>query len=394
MQFNHIKDVKLFLKEVNELSKTNNFFCIGETSISILDNRIPQFFMVISDIEIEDIYKNFEDIYHINIYPFSFSFKYRDELFLLIKIDKRIIREGIKDLFEIINNYPENSLIIPLIFDIKNGVFKNLNNCFSLKDNNYRNSIYINDFRNISKSRYFQYSEKVFEEKYHYSYLSTTDNPLNLWINDIFNRINMSNDNISYKSSIFLISLISNESSILVDMLSKFDFFSYFFPLLEECKSHNQSKDYHPEGTLYDHLILTTKEIESNEIELKMAALLHDIGKIKAINSKNKNNLPKYPNHALISSRIARSYLIKLKDLFPFIHDMVIKTCFLIENHMKIAFLPDIDEIKKEEIMNSVYLKDLLKLLKADIKASSADLNIYKRVLSYIQRKMKQNFIR
>ncbi|NMC66752.1 MAG: HD domain-containing protein, partial [Spirochaetales bacterium] len=119
---------------------------------------------------------------------------------------------------------------------------------------------------------------------------------------------------------------------------------------------------------------------------LKLAAMLHDIGKVESISINPKANYPKYPNHANLSANIAKRYLKDILRFFPFYSQLLEKVTFLIENHMKIAFLPDLEEDKKKDILNSVYLNDLLKLLKADLNASSADLNIYKRVYSYIQK--------
>jgi hypothetical protein len=206
------------------------------------------------------------------------------------------------------------------------------------------------------------------------------------WFERLLNKINEENNFLKYRVSLLFFVLQSNESKILIKEFSKTDFFVWFFPLLEKCKTHYQTKEYHPEGTLYDHLILTAIEINSNDFALKLAAILHDIGKVESINYNPKENYPKYPNHANLSASIAKRYIKDILRFFPFYPFLLEKISFLIENHMKIAFLPDIEEDKKKDILSSMYLPDLLKLLKADLNASSADLNIYKRVYSYIQK--------
>jgi len=441
MKFNHIKEVKIYLKKLDDLIKPYKFYCIGETAISILDNKIPNLYFIISDIEISLIYKNFDEVNTIELFPYSFSFEYKEELFFLINIDKKISNKNIDLVLMYLENIIKKSLLIPLLYDPSSATFKNINKCFNFL--NKEDKKYINGFYNRNSrenSRYFEFFQKYYKENiykayngrqksnnsnikcnnksklniyskyridnkygidnYSVDYINNIDyinkkedankrgilGESSFYFNILLDKINKENDILKYRVSLLFMVFQSNESRFLIEEFSKTDFFISLFPLMGKCKMHYQTKEYHPEGTLYDHLILTAMEINSNDFALKLAAMLHDIGKVESISINPKANYPKYPNHANLSANIAKRYLKDILRFFPFYSQLLEKVTFLIENHMKIAFLPDLEEDKKKDILNSVYLNDLLKLLKADLNASSADLNIYKRVYSYIQK--------
>ncbi len=400
MNFNHIRDVKKFLKELALNLNIKILYTIGETSINILDGKIPNYFMLFSDVEIDKIYKNFENVIEIELHPFSFFFKYKEEEFFLIKLEENKIKSD-----QFIENYLykicKKSLLIPLLYDIKKCIFKNIEILTSFNTNIEFNKNILFDKKN-SKSRYFIYLIKKSiceeEDKDKINFLFDKSNHENIKIGSLIENNIKSLANLPYekkiKISILFTILTSKESSILIEEFSKTNFFIDFFPILSKCKEHYQSKEYHPEGTLYDHLVLTSKEVESSDFALKIAALLHDIGKVETINLNYNSTKPKYPNHAIISFKIAKNYIKNLANFFNFIENLETKIEFLIVNHMKIAFLPDLDENQVEGIIKSRYLKDLLKLLKADLKASSADLNIYKRVNSFITKRANPNIIR
>ena len=63
--------------------------------------------------------------------------------------------------------------------------------------------------------------------------------------------------------------------------LKKIDMVSPLFQAFENCKGVEQRADYHPEGDVFNHSlqVLTIAMKESNDIDLILAAMLHDIGK-------------------------------------------------------------------------------------------------------------------
>ena len=59
------------------------------------------------------------------------------------------------------------------------------------------------------------------------------------------------------------------------------DIVSYLIPEIKECVGFNQNNKYHKHD-VYEHLLAVTDLADTNKFEIKMAALLHDIGKPKS----------------------------------------------------------------------------------------------------------------
>lgn len=120
-----------------------------------------------------------------------------------------------------------------------------------------------------------------------------------------------------------------------------------FFSFLDECESVRQSPVHHPEGNVLIHSLQVFNVAckESDDIDLILAALLHDIGKI--VDSKKHE-------------------IIALDWLNPYCS---VKTLFLIEQHMRIWGLIK-GEMKKrrklEFLINHCWLPELLMLARWD----------------------------
>jgi len=86
------------------------------------------------------------------------------------------------------------------------------------------------------------------------------------------------------------------------------------FNILELCQGINQDPEWHPEGDVFNHSLQVVKLAfrESNDVDLILAAMLHDVG--KSIESHG---------HEQIGCKLLDSYVSS-------------KTLFLIENHMRI----------------------------------------------------------
>jgi len=119
------------------------------------------------------------------------------------------------------------------------------------------------------------------------------------------------------------------------------------FELLEACDGINQSEKWHPEGDVLLHSLQVLYQgfKENCDVDLLLAAMLHDIGKVK-------NSL----GHEDIGADM----------LVGFVSE---KTLWLIRNHMRIWYLllGDMKRIKKvEELINHPWLPELLYLIRWD----------------------------
>lgn len=120
-----------------------------------------------------------------------------------------------------------------------------------------------------------------------------------------------------------------------------------YFAYLERCKGVKQMEKHHPEGDVFNHSLqcLHWAFRESHDIDLILAAILHDIGKIE--NSKGHE-------------KIAVKHLQGV---------CTVKTLWLIEQHMRIWNLI-LGQMKRRQkvldLVNHPWLPELIQLARWD----------------------------
>jgi len=120
-----------------------------------------------------------------------------------------------------------------------------------------------------------------------------------------------------------------------------------YFQALENCRGVEQMEIHHPEGNVFNHSlqVLTHAFRETDDTDLILAAMLHDVGKV--VESKG---------HEQIAIELLDEYLSA-------------KTKWLIEQHMRIWYLIK-GEMKKlskvRELIEHPFLQDLILLARWD----------------------------
>ncbi|MBV5347190.1 CCA tRNA nucleotidyltransferase [bacterium] len=99
----------------------------------------------------------------------------------------------------------------------------------------------------------------------------------------------------------------------------------FIFPALADCFNHTGGK-YHPE-TLSDHCLSACDNISPKFILLRLAAVLHDIGKVTAWNP----NTGSFIDHETIGGKLVKQYLRKLK----FSNEEILMVSNLTHAHMR-----------------------------------------------------------
>ena len=144
------------------------------------------------------------------------------------------------------------------------------------------------------------------------------------------------------------------------------DVFGVFIPEILALKNFLQYNPYH----IYDVLTHTGTVVENieNTFHLRLAALLHDIGKPQTF-TKDENEIGHFKGHPQIGEDIARNILHNLK----FDNFTISKVCTLVKYH-DIHLEPNKKQIKKWlNKLGEENFFDLLKLKKADILAQNPD---------------------
>jgi poly(A) polymerase len=147
-----------------------------------------------------------------------------------------------------------------------------------------------------------------------------------------------------------------------LELLEKSGFVEAFWPELHAMTQVLHSKDYHPEGNVWEHTMESLRHRKSGDLRLSMALLLHDIGKPVAKRLKEKP----FKNHADLGARISASFLRHLGFPLSFVRDV----CFLVRYHMLPAALGKMPLYRIERILDSPLFPTLLELYRADLSST------------------------
>jgi poly(A) polymerase/tRNA nucleotidyltransferase (CCA-adding enzyme) len=121
--------------------------------------------------------------------------------------------------------------------------------------------------------------------------------------------------------------LLSKKPSKIIKLMLKLGVLETVMQELADCASVTQSKKYH-KFDVFTHCVHACDNAPE-DLVLRLAALLHDIGK-PSVRSKAKDGHYTFYNHEIFSEKKARTLLERLR--FP--NKLVQEVCFLISNHM------------------------------------------------------------
>jgi len=104
--------------------------------------------------------------------------------------------------------------------------------------------------------------------------------------------------------------LVTNKPSIGLDFLARTRLLNFMIPQLAVQVGYDQNSHWH-DLTLWEHT-LATVDAAPNDVDLRWAALLHDVGK-PAMRTENKAGHSNYIMHDLLGAEIAKSVGLYLK---------------------------------------------------------------------------------
>ena len=106
------------------------------------------------------------------------------------------------------------------------------------------------------------------------------------------------------------------------------DVICFIVPELAMCYKFDQNNRYHTHD-VYEHILHVVDNCKTNKFEIKMAALLHDIGKPNCY-SEDKNGFGHFYGHPEVSGIITNSVLSSDFRVTSDERDLILK---LVENH-------------------------------------------------------------
>ncbi len=149
----------------------------------------------------------------------------------------------------------------------------------------------------------------------------------------------------------------------------------HLFPELEDAKGCPQPDNYHPEGDVFVHSILTVEKLGPYpKFVLAMAALLHDVGKPEA---SRRTEPKRFAEHERIGRQMSRVICRRLR--LPRSETDTI--CWLVHRHMYFKDARKMKQSTLKRLFSEPGFEQLAKLHHADALASWGNLDDYDYVL-------------
>ena len=114
---------------------------------------------------------------------------------------------------------------------------------------------------------------------------------------------------------------------------------------------------YGPYNTVYKHLVASLEKCPSEKLEVRLAALLHDVGKPKAKNGRGENAT--FYNHEYISEQMTKNILERLR----FSRHVIDKVTLLVRNHMFYYNVDEVGESGVRRVVQKIGLKNIEDLI-------------------------------
>lgn len=140
-----------------------------------------------------------------------------------------------------------------------------------------------------------------------------------------------------------------------IDMLHKTGLLEYVIPELE--KGVGVAQNRHHIHTIYKHNLLSLKYCPSKKLEVRLAALLHDIAKPQT--KRGEGEFATFYNHDHVGARVARKILERLK----FSRNIIDKVFLLIDNHMFYYNPEEVSESSVRRLIQKVGLENMKDLM-------------------------------
>lgn len=163
----------------------------------------------------------------------------------------------------------------------------------------------------------------------------------------------------------------------------------HFLPELHACKGIAQPADYHHEGDVWDHTLKITQSFTSEHgIDVRLAALFHDCGKVKTFSltrsaSSGQDPRIRFDHHASVSADLVEEIL----NRFQCEARRRDKICWLIRHHMMMGSFQDMSEERKSHWYFHPWFSDLLQVFWLDIAGTEpAGFSLYKKIVQDYQK--------
>lgn len=153
-------------------------------------------------------------------------------------------------------------------------------------------------------------------------------------------------------------------------LLKETGILKHVLPEISAMVGVEQSPEHHPEGDVFVHTMLALKHLPENATdELRMAALLHDVG--KPVVTKFERGRWRFDGHEITGAEMTDEILSRLR----FSNEFIKRVSALVANHMKFIHVKQMRVAKLKRFVRQDHFEEHKALHKVDSLASHGDLS-------------------
>lgn len=169
--------------------------------------------------------------------------------------------------------------------------------------------------------------------------------------------------------------LTDRDPAAAIRLMDELGMLCVLFPELEDTKGCEQPENYHPEGDVFVHTILTVEKLGPHpDFRLAVAALLHDVGKPEASRLAGPK---RFPEHC----KIGREMAWRVCRRFRISNEETERICWLIDRHLYFKDARKMKESTLKRLFAEPGFDQLAEIHRADALASWGNLEDYEYVI-------------
>ncbi|QSR87570.1 CCA tRNA nucleotidyltransferase [Candidatus Methylacidiphilum infernorum] len=157
-----------------------------------------------------------------------------------------------------------------------------------------------------------------------------------------------------------------------LELLDQSGLLRFILPEISNLHGVEQPKEFHPEGDVFNHVLLVLSHLHNPSLELALAALFHDVGKAVTFSRDNTGQIHFY-GHETVGAQITEKIMTRLR----YSKDIIKKVVECVRNHMSFKDVPRMKKSTLKKLILRPTFPIELELHRIDCLSSHGDLSIY-----------------
>src|SRR4051794_33001260 len=159
------------------------------------------------------------------------------------------------------------------------------------------------------------------------------------------------------------------------ELLDSTKLLEHVLPEVKACQGVQQPPEFHPEGDVWQHILLMLETMKKPSRTLAWGVVLHDIGKPPTFRIAERI---RFDGHAEVGTEMARNRLTQLKAS----NEDIERVGSLVANHMRFKDVPNMRVSTLKRFLRIPHFEEHLELHRLDCLASNGRTDVYEFVRS------------